>query len=793
MPQLPSGFIRKMTAISPLKIPPSVSNASREDLEKLLVGTLKKLKARDQQIAELSVAASSQDSKESGRAEEDVAKKCKELETVVESLQSKLIAAEQRYQERLQAETDLLQEGFKEERQRAQSLSEGNVKSLKEMIVDFESKNTRQEAEIERLEGILRRHEEERKENNEQIDSSEQERVDLANQIETLRKEKGLLIEKITALEESEAKKVDKTVLGHVENELALTKKDLHDAKQKAADAGQEILSLKQSLEHMHQEETKRLLNEISELKSALEQAKNDFETDSAAPSPPQKIEFDASKFVTVEDYKILQDEIAEMKKKFAVTLKKKQLEAEKKIQDLQEQLKATVPGSVSGSEDVAKIRKEVEIERGRFKKALGELKRRNEVLTKSKEDVERQCGELKVAIDMLKADVSAESRRAREAQSLAEQSSAAFKEYKQRAHSLLKSKDDELKEGRFAAKEEFEREIDAARKEQGKLTLELQQASEELEKLKSQMAEQVYTVEQKYEDRITDLEKDLKNSKECTKAATRQYEQLRVRFESYDDRYQSLKTQLEESQREVLEAKSAYSASSISASEYENMKASLSRVEKEKRGLEEVKAVMEGEIADLKAMVKQLKMTLAVKSSLPKSEMHEYVDRGTFNGPIGMPFSNSNGSLSGGEINSERLRQVELDLAAANRKASAAEQEIDDLEKEVSLRHAQEVALKETVRELERELERVKLTSKGVDMEYFKNILLKLFETGEEESLLPVIATMLQFSPAERQRCQDAMEGRKEQSALLPTEASANVTSYITDLFGFGASEEQE
>jgi hypothetical protein len=222
-------------------------------------------------------------------------------------------------------------------------------------------------------------------------------------------------------------------------------------------------------------------------------------------------------------------------------------------------------------------------------------------------------------------------------------------------------------------------------------------------------------------------------------------------------------------------------------------MKASLSRVEKEKRGLEEVKAVMEGEIADLKAMVKQLKMTLAVKSSLPKSEMHEYVDRGTFNGPIGMPFSNSNGSLSGGEINSERLRQVELDLAAANRKASAAEQEIDDLEKEVSLRHAQEVALKETVRELERELERVKLTSKGVDMEYFKNILLKLFETGEEESLLPVIATMLQFSPAERQRCQTAMEGRKEQIALLPTEASANVTSYITDLFGFGASEERE
>ena len=776
-----------MTAISPLKIPPSVSNASREDLEKLLVGTLKKLKARDQQIAELSQKASSKDAEESDQVGEDAVKKCKELEMVVEELQSKLIASEQRYQERLQAETDLLQEGFKEERQRAQSLSEENLKSLKDAIVGLESKNALQEREIERLASLVKKSEEERKDCDEQIGSSEQGRVDLEHQVEELKIEKESLVKKISVLEERQANKIDKTVLGQVENELALTKKDLHDARQKATQAGQEIISLKESLENMQQVETNRLLDEISELKSALDQAKSEFEPQPTAPL--QKIEFDATKFVTTEDYNILKDEMVEMKKKFAATLKKKQLEAGKRIQELQEQINAPAPDS--GGEDVAKIRKEVEIERGRFKKALGELKRRNEALTKSKEEIESQCGELKVTIDMLRADLSAESRRAREAQSLAEQSSAAFKEYKQRAHSMLKAKDEELKEGRFAAKEEFEREIEAAQEEQGKLTLELQQVSEELEKVKSQMAEQVYTIEQKYEDRIADLEKDLKNSKECTKAATRQYEQLRVRFESYDDRYQSLKTQLEESQREVLEAKSTYSASSISATEYENMKASLARAEKEKRGLEEVKAVMEGEIADLKAMVKQLKMTLAVKSTLPKSEVHEYLDRSTLNGSIDVPFSNSDNNIRSGEMNSERLRQVELDLAAANRKASAAEQEVDDLEKEVSLRNAQEVALKETVRELERELERVKLSAKGVDMEYFKNILLKLFETGEEESLLPVIATMLQFSPAERQRCQNAMESRKEQSALLPTEASANVTSYITELFGFGASEE--
>jgi len=71
--------------------------------------------------------------------------------------------------------------------------------------------------------------------------------------------------------------------------------------------------------------------------------------------------------------------------------------------------------------------------------------------------------------------------------------------------------------------------------------------------------------------------------------------------------------------------------------------------------------------------------------------------------------------------------------------------------------------------------------------MEYFKNILLKLFETGEEESLLPVVGTMLKFSPDEITRCKEAMEKRREShAALLETagQASANVTTYLSGWF---------
>jgi hypothetical protein len=68
---------------------------------------------------------------------------------------------------------------------------------------------------------------------------------------------------------------------------------------------------------------------------------------------------------------------------------------------------------------------------------------------------------------------------------------------------------------------------------------------------------------------------------------------------------------------------------------------------------------------------------------------------------------------------------------------------------------------LQEAVRELEREMERLRLPGKTTDMEYLKNVVLKLFQTGEADSLLPVVATVLQFSPAEVEACRAALDGR--------------------------------
>ena len=56
---------------------------------------------------------------------------------------------------------------------------------------------------------------------------------------------------------------------------------------------------------------------------------------------------------------------------------------------------------------------------------------------------------------------------------------------------------------------------------------------------------------------------------------------------------------------------------------------------------------------------------------------------------------------------------------------------------------------------------------------------MLKLFETGEAESLLPVVGTVLKFSPAEMQRCRDAL-GHRESQAVATNIASKHARSQL-------------
>ncbi|KAF3958250.1 hypothetical protein CMV_016831 [Castanea mollissima] len=95
---------------------------------------------------------------------------------------------------------------------------------------------------------------------------------------------------------------------------------------------------------------------------------------------------------------------------------------------------------------------------------------------------------------------------------------------------------------------------------------------------------------------------------------------------------------------------------------------------------------------------------------------------------------------------------QREEELAQSQRHILALQEEIEELERENRLHSQQEAMLKTELRNMERMQKR-----EGVDMTYLKNVILKLLETGEVEALLPVIGMLLQFSPEEIHKCQQA------------------------------------
>ena len=112
---------------------------------------------------------------------------------------------------------------------------------------------------------------------------------------------------------------------------------------------------------------------------------------------------------------------------------------------------------------------------------------------------------------------------------------------------------------------------------------------------------------------------------------------------------------------------------------------------------------------------------------------------------------------------------QKEEEVARCLRHIEALQEEIKELEQENRLRVHQITILKEEYQNSERSQKR-----SSVDMTYVKNVILKLLETGEVEALLPVIAMLLQFSPDELRRCQEAY--RMQAVAEVPLSGAAAV-----------------
>ncbi|BBH08092.1 Golgi-localized GRIP domain-containing protein [Prunus dulcis] len=119
---------------------------------------------------------------------------------------------------------------------------------------------------------------------------------------------------------------------------------------------------------------------------------------------------------------------------------------------------------------------------------------------------------------------------------------------------------------------------------------------------------------------------------------------------------------------------------------------------------------------------------------------------------------------------------QREEELAQSQRHILALQEEIEELERENRLHSQQESMLKAELRNMERTQKR-----EGVDMTYLKNVILKLLETGEVEALLPVVGMLLQFSPDEIQKCQQAYRASGDVPPSPASDASGSATSLFS------------
>jgi predicted nucleic acid-binding Zn-ribbon protein len=333
--------------------------------------------------------------------------------------------------------------------------------------------------------------------------------------------------------------------------------------------------------------------------------------------------------------------------------------------------------------------------------------------LTKAREEADGKVSDLEMEVEALKSDIVSEARKIAEASESRDYFKSALEDYKSRAQALLKSKEEELKNARAGASEQYEKELEEATNRSEMLEAELSKLKSQIEMSSSESTERLHALKQEYVAKVSALERDLKNATESAKAASRQYEHVKVRVESYEDRINSLKNQLDQARQELVEAQSTNWDAEKLKPEIANMKTALVRVEKERNSLLEMKKVMEGEITDLQGTVKHLKRSLSLRASLPlpvdtsHDQAHAY-DSGT-DGVLSPQSSR-------GHVHSMEMDNTDMlnkDIALARKRISEAEQEIDDLEREVALRNTQEIALKDTVRELQRELERVKLASK--------------------------------------------------------------------------------
>ncbi|WVZ65888.1 hypothetical protein U9M48_015179 [Paspalum notatum var. saurae] len=315
------------------------------------------------------------------------------------------------------------------------------------------------------------------------------------------------------------------------------------------------------------------------------------------------------------------------------------------------------------------------------------------------------------------------------------------FSAYKVRAHALLQKKDAELTAAKSSdlikaheeAIREAEKEVAAALEERDK-------AMDDLQKAQSRHGDEIEARDMA----LADADKKLKD-------VMKKLDSVTSNFISEKESWEKNLANVEESWRlkcESLKAQSNGHVDDELQKNFGDLKLKYEQLKEEHQSFRDIADRMiedkEREISKLLKENRDLHQSLEAKSVVSNNG---YQSQG--------PVKETSVELAEQQILllARQQAQREEELAQSQRHILALQQEIEELERENRLHDQQEAMLKTELRNMERSQKR-----EGIDMTYLKNVILKLLETGEVGALLPVVATLLQFSPDELKKCQQGV-----------------------------------
>ncbi|CAL9078809.1 unnamed protein product [Musa textilis] len=318
------------------------------------------------------------------------------------------------------------------------------------------------------------------------------------------------------------------------------------------------------------------------------------------------------------------------------------------------------------------------------------------------------------------------------------------FSAYKVRAHALLQKKDAELAE---AKNSELLKSLEQAVKE-----AEAEVATTLAERDKAVKALEVSLKE--HDKEIASRDAALSDAEGQIRSVTMKLESTTVRYMSEKDMWQKNLESIEESwtlKYGTLEAQKVEHSGDQMQKELDDLKQRYEKLKEEHDIFRD--------IADRTIEEKEKDMAKLIEDNENLRHLLESKQHVEHNGKQNSASQKHDAqllSIAAAEqqilLLARQQAQREEELAQSQRHILALQEEIEELEHENRLHNQQEAMLKEELRNMERSHKR-----EGIDMTYLKNVILKLLETGELEALLPVVATLLQFSPEEIRKCQQA------------------------------------